>query len=89
MNAPLWPAEVLWLHTIVDTVWITKAGIRAIRPAPAYRVLIAAVRRSDEENVTLTGLEAAADTAVPRRSVPVMFWSAFKNTLEVRNHDTA
>jgi site-specific DNA recombinase len=61
------------VHTVFDTVWITKAGIRAIRPAPAYRVLIAVVRRPDEESVTLTGNRAALSTSLRRISL----WDAF------------
>jgi site-specific DNA recombinase len=33
------------VHTVVDAVWMTKAGIRAIRPAPAFRVLVSVVVR--------------------------------------------
>jgi DNA invertase Pin-like site-specific DNA recombinase len=72
------------VHTVFSTVWITKNGVRALKPAPSFAILMAVVRRQDAEKVTLTGLEAAADNAFASQVITVMLWAAFKNPLEAR-----
>ncbi len=57
------------LHQVFDTVWMTKAGIRALRPAPAFRLLIGIAAREDADSVTSTGLEPVTSSSGGWRSI--------------------